>query len=345
MAFFNFPPNPAVGDVYSVGTKSYQWSGSAWVLLAGTGIFTILTATTLKITTTTNATGISTGGALTVAGGAAIAGDLYVGGSIVGIAGGTGGGIGAITGSTASFRFVEVTGGVQASSTVTGDLIVAGGVGIGGNLWLGGTLYSGGSPVLTTASFNQTIQDGVDIDINDIGGGILEFNNISTLQSVTGRGNTTNNSIRITNSTESTATTNGALVVTGGIGVGGRINSESLRIADTVFDSTVQTINTIAATVIDEYSFNQYRSAKYLIQIDEGTTSTARTQVTELLTLASNTGTVHILEYGNVMSSGDLGNFDAMITNTGADIVVRLYFLASDTSTKTVKVLRTAMAK
>jgi hypothetical protein len=185
----------------------------------------------------------------------------------------------------------------------------------------------------------------LDIDIVDVGGGVLQFNNISTLQTVTGRGATTTNVIFLTNTATSTSTTTGALIVSGGVGVGGRINSESLKIADTVFDSTVQTINSIAWTTIDEYSFNQFRTAKYLIQIDEGTTSTARSQVTELLTLATNSGTVYITEYGNIMPYGDLGNFDANIVNAGSDILVRLYFMATDTVPKTVKVLRTAMAK
>lgn len=345
MALFNFPPNPAIGETYTVGSRTYIWNGSAWIIGPSPGSFTTVTGVTLVLTTTANAVSIYNGGALTVAGGAAVAGDLYVGGSIVGISTGTGGGIGAISGGTGTFARVVVTSGVQSYSTMTGALVVNGGMGLSGNLWLGGTLFSGGAPVLTTASFNETIADGVDIDITDIGGGVLEFNNISTLQSVSSRGNSTTFTVNILNTTSSTATNNGALVVAGGVGVGGRVNSESLRIADTIFDSTVQTVNNTLATVIDEFSFNEYRSAKYLVQVSEGTSSTHRCQVTELLTLVSNTGSVIVTEYGSVVTDTDLGNFDAMVTNAGYDTVVRLYFLAVDSTPKTVKVMRTAMAK
>lgn len=345
MSLLQFPPNPTPGQTHVIGTKTYVWNGVAWVVGANAGNFTTVIADKLTLTTTSNAISLSTGGGLTVLGGAAISQDLYVGGSIVGLSTGTGGGIGSITGGTATFARVYVTGGVQATSTLTGDLTVAGGVGIGGDLWLGGTLFSSGDAILTTASFASNVADGVDIDIVDIGGGILEFNSISTLQTVTGRGWTSTNLMHITNSSISTSTQTGALVVNGGVGVGGRVTSESLKIADAVYDSTVKSVNNVLPTVIDEFSFNEYRSAKYLIQIDEGSTSTARCQVTELLTLASNTGTVIVTEYASVYSHVDLGNFDALVTDLGYDIVVRLYFVAADTVPKIVRVLRTAITK
>lgn len=153
--------------------------------------------------------------------------------------------------------------------------------------------------------------------------------------------------VRFLNDTESTSTTTGAVIITGGLGVGKRINSESLRIADTVFDSTVMTVNTLVATVIDTFSFNDYRSAKYVIQIDEGTTSTARCQATEMMLLVTNTGTVNILEYGNIMPDGDLGNFEAAVNVVLGEPIVTLSFISpdADVKPKTVKVLRTAMAK
>jgi hypothetical protein len=344
MALLKFPPNPSVGDNWTVGQKTYSWNGRAWIVAATSATFTDVVASTIKVTSGTNAVS-STTGALQVTGGAAIGGNLYVGGNIIGISTGSGGGVGTISAGTATFTKVIANGGVQATSTTTGDVVISGGIGVGGNMWIGGILYSAGAPVLTTASFNKTLQDGIDIDIVDVGGGVLAFNNISTLQSVTDRGATTTNVIFLTNTTTSTSTTTGALIISGGVGVGGRINSESLKIADTVFDSTVQTVNSVAWTIIDEYSFNQFRSAKYLIQIDEGLGATAKSQVTELLTLATNSGTVFITEYANIMPYGDLGNFDANVVNAGSDNLVRLYFMATDTVPKTVKVLRTAMAK
>jgi hypothetical protein len=97
--------------------------------------------------------------------------------------------------------------------------------------------------------------------------------------------------------------------------------------------------------------FSQYRSAKYLVQIDEGSAINAKCQVTELFLLASNAGQVYLTEYANVMSAGvDLGDFDADVTNTGGgDSIITLYFKPDNNLSITlplnVKVLRTAMAK
>lgn len=347
MGLLNFPQNPSIGDSFTIGNKTYSWNGNAWILgTANTATFSTLVADRLTLTTSTNASSITTGGALTVLGGASIVGDLYLGGNLIGLGGsGGGGGIGDLNANTGSFQKLTVSGGVAAVSTTTGDLVISGGVGIGGDLFIGGILYSGGAPVLTTASFNNTLVDGEDINITDIGGGVLSFANTSTLQTITARGNATSNQLIVTNTLSSTSTTTGAVVIYGGLGVGKRINAESLRITDSIFDSTIQTVNSVIATVIDEFSFNEFRSAKYLVQVDEGTSSTHRCQMTELLTLVSNTGTVVVTEYGSVFTDVDLGNFDALVTSAGSDTVVRLFFIANDAVPKTVKVLRTAMAK
>jgi hypothetical protein len=81
-----------------------------------------------------------------------------------------------------------------------------------------------------------------------------------------------------------------------------------------------------------------------MIQIDEGNVPGSRCQVTELLLLVTNDGTVSITEYGNIFPYGDLGDFDADFQNTGGDQVVSLKFISSDANPKTVKVLRTAMS-
>jgi hypothetical protein len=197
--------------------------------------------------------------------------------------------------------------------------------------------------VLTSSSFAGAVLGGIDIDIVSSTSGtdaVLTWNNVSTLQTVTGRGNTTNRPVFFTTSTESTATTNGAVVITGGLGVGKRINCESLRISDAVFDSTQTLVNTTATTAIDTYSTTQFRSAKYLIQIDEGIGATADFELREILLVADNNGRVWATEYGVVTSNGDLGTFAAEIS--GSDVI--LYFTAYAATDKTIKVLRTGMA-
>jgi len=201
-----------------------------------------------------------------------------------------------------------------------------------------------------------------------------------TLQSITNRGFTTNNSVSFTSEEMSTSTTTGAITVIGGVGIGGalnvgetinitslsassstttgalvvaggvgiggdvwatgRINSESLKIADSVFDSTEVLVNTSLATVIDTYSITEFRSAKYLIQIDDGEGANAEFQVIEILLLIDNSGTVFATEYGMVTSNGELGEFTADVQ---LDNKLRLYFTANEATNKLIRVLRTAM--
>ena len=287
MPILNFPPNPNPGDTWVIGTKTYVWSGTAWLVQSSTVNGTTGTVTTLYVTSTANI-------------------------------------------STSSF-------------TNTGALIVNGGASIGKDIYVGGLIYAKGSLILTTASFNNTPSDGTDIQIVDLGGGILEFNNVSTFQSVTSRGNSTTNVVKFLNATESTSTNSGSLLITGGLGFGKRINSESIQIADTVFDSTKTTVNNTIQYTIDSYLLDQYRSAKYLIQIDEGTTSTARFHSTEIMLTASNTGSAFAVIYGTIVTSGELGAFSKDVTSVMGSTYVNLYFTPVDTIEKTVKVLRIAM--
>lgn len=250
------------------------------------------------------------------------------------------------TGITANTLHLTSTTNVIPQDPTVGTLIVDGGAYFQEDVVIGGFLYLNASPVITTASFSGQADNGVDIQIvqSMTNTGALIFNNISTLQSVTGRGNSTTNYISFLNDTESMSTDTGAVTVLGGLGVGKRINSESLQIADTVFDSTRTDIDQgIMAYLIDSYSLNDYRSSKYFIQIDEGPFSEARFQAMEIMLLATNTGTAVATEYGIISSNGTLGSFSKEVVSEGGGPIVKLYFTPNDTVPKTIKVLRTAM--
>lgn len=226
---------------------------------------------------------------------------------------------------------------------INGGLQVYGGAWIDKDLFVGGVLYSSGQQVLTSSSFAGAVLGGIDIDIVSSTSGtdaVLTWNNVSTLQTVTSRGATTDRVIRFTNTSESTSTNSGAIIISGGVGVAKRVTCESLRIADSVFDSTQTLVNTTATTAIDTYSTTQFRSAKYLIQIDEGIGTNADFELREILLVADNNGRVWATEYGVVTSNGDLGTFAAEIS--GSDVI--LYFTAFTATNKTIKVLRTGMA-
>lgn len=165
MSSLNFPTNPTIGQIHTVGVNSWQWNGSAWI----------------KIDT----------------------GDK-------------------------SFGSLTLTSATQATSPTTGALVVAGGVGIGGDLYVAGTFYAGGDAVLTTSSFAYSVNEGSDIQINlSSSTGALIFSNVSTLQSVTGRGNVTSNQIIISNTVTSTSSNSGALVIAGGVGIGNNLTVQN----------------------------------------------------------------------------------------------------------------------
>ena len=168
MADLNFPQNPAPGDTYSIGNRTWVWNGSGWALQSGivsTNPFIVVSA---QITTTTNST-----------------------------------------------------------STTSGALVVAGGGGFGGDIYAN-KIYSEGSQVVTTGTIGSfgvsAVQAGTDTAVASLPGNIALVWNTSTLQTVTGRGNSTTNPISITNTTPSTGTTTGALTVAGGLGVAGVAN-------------------------------------------------------------------------------------------------------------------------
>jgi len=264
-------------------------------------------------------------------------------------------------GSTTS-NILYVTNEVDSTSTDTGALQVLGGISIAKNLYsdgnftFNGTLsnYITGSLIPTTSNVNlgslespfntlylagETLYVG-STKISEVTPGTISIgeNNTGSIQVGT---------IGVTGLENSTSTTTGALIVAGGVGIGadvwveGRINSESLKIADSVFDSTLVNINTTGTVVIDTYSIDSFRSAKYLIQIDEGTGVEADFQVIEILLLADNNGTVYATEYALVTSNGEMGEFTADIQ---IDNNVRLYFTPFYETEKIIRVLRTGMS-
>ena len=382
MSNLNFPTTGLVPNVttYTIGTKTYVWTGVAWAIQKqNSQTIGNFTATTATISGGTISTSTSTG-ALTVNGGLGVSGGVNIGttstiggaeiittstvnlysrqtvitaGTDTAVAITTSGNVSSIliwntsTLQTVTDRGNTTTNSISILNTSTatsfnsGALTVAGGVGIGGDLWVNRDIYANAKLVITTATLYKYFHSGTDISVvvSATDRSIL-INNISTLQSVTERGTTTTNMVFFANTTNSTSSSTGAVVISGGLGVAGRINSESIQIADAIMDSGQVRINTTNTTEVDSYPADQYRTAKYLIQIDDGTGAGAQFESLEIMLLVDNNQNVVATEYGAVRTSGPLGEFAADVQN---DNLVRLYFTAYNPTNKILKIFRTTM--
>jgi len=191
---------------------------------------------------------------------------------------------------------VDINDVTNATSTTTGALTVAGGVGIEKDVWVGGQLYVNGSPVLTSATFVTP-----------------------TLQSVTTAGATTDRAISFTNTTSSTSTTTGALTVAGGVGIGGNLNvGQVVNVGGNsqVAAATVSATST-STLVVDSFALATYRSAKYFVQIEDG----SNFHVTEIAVFHNGTN-VYMNEYGTFFNSTELGVFDAAVNGSNIELSV-----------------------
>ena len=115
---------------------------------------------------------------------------------------------------------LKVTDTTQSSSTTTGALIVTGGVGIGKKLFIAGDTKISETTAATSKDTGALIVDGgIGIEKDIFGGDSLDVvNDINVGSAATIAGVT-----KITDNTSSTSTSTGAVVITGGLGVGGDV--------------------------------------------------------------------------------------------------------------------------
>ena len=122
------------------------------------------------------------------------------------------GSVGSTTGTTTTFVISNLT---SSTSTATGALQVQGGAGIAGDLYVGGNIYG-------------------------LGGQAIGSNSTGTTSTFT-----------ILNTTSSTSTSTGALVVRGGVGIGQDVNiGGSLSVGSTASSGSITGVNSIVATNI-----------------------------------------------------------------------------------------------
>jgi hypothetical protein len=137
--------------------------------------------------------------------------------------------------------------------------------------------------------------------------------------------------ISFTNATNTTGTGTGAIQVDGGVSVdqdvwiGGNVTLEGDIIDSIALTGTVQTtIETTALTAIDNFLSATYRSARYLVQISQGSSY----QVSEISVIHDGT-TAYSTEYSVLETSGELG---ILSTDVNAGSVRLLVVMASSVS-------------
>jgi hypothetical protein len=153
--------------------------------------------------------------------------------------------------------------------------------------------------------------------------------------------------LKIYGTTNSTSTNSGALQVSGGIGVSNNLvvggNITVGQTTNSVVVPALYSNNTVLASYtspvltntnpvnLDQYIKNDYRTARYTIQIVDG----SNIHITEIM-LTHDTTNAYINEYGIITNNGELGVFSATIDSTN----VTLTFTPSTVSSMIIKVVR-----
>jgi hypothetical protein len=159
-----------------------------------------------------------------------------------------------VVSTTGTFQTIRVLSTASDSVTLAGGMTVT-------NSVVAGSVYDSGVRVISTINVGAGLAEttstgptvtltntgvlsaaaGTDISINTSTGDIT-ISNVSTLQSVVGRGNTSSIPISITSSNASTTSDTGALTVLGGVGIGGAVH------AGAIYDTGLRVVT--SATVV-----------------------------------------------------------------------------------------------
>ena len=294
----------------------------------------------------------SSSGAFIVTGGVGISGNTNIGGTL-NVAGQST--LNAVTATAVTATSLTVSGQSILNAT-TATAFTATSINVSGTLNVSGlsTLAA-----LTATSFTATSSN---IIGNESVGGTFSVVGQSTLGALTATvftatsaniigAETVGGILTVNNTTDSSLPINGSIVTQGGVGVGKSIVAGgSLTVGLTTSSSVVPAIysnNSIYASytsgsistnsqqTLDNYSATTYRTAKYLVQIVDGT----KIHVEEILVFHDGTN-VYISEYAIASTNGELGSFNATIGSS----TITLNFTPNYTpSAMVIKVIRTAI--
>jgi carbonic anhydrase/acetyltransferase-like protein (isoleucine patch superfamily) len=336
-------------------------------------IYVGTTATIAGITFHNNTTptlASATAGAVQTTGGVGIAKDLYVGttatlaGSLAvtgfsSLSGGATLSAATVTNALVVTGYTSLNGGATISAaTVTNTLSVTGrtsltDVNVSQTLTATNLVVSGTATLPSTVTLSNLTVTNLTVTNNETVGNNLSVANLFTSTGAATFGSTIGvTGIATFNSTQdSNATNNGSIVTLGGVGIAKNL---VVGTAVTVGSASTQTvvpaiysnnslyssytsgyITTNSVISLDTYSASAYRTAKYIVQIVDGT----KIHVEEILVFHDGTN-VYLTEYAIATSQGELGTFDASLG--GGTVTVN--FTANYTPTSmTIKLNRTTI--
>jgi len=289
----------------------------------------------LVVSSSTVSTSTSTGG-LTVTGGVGIGGSLFTGSSTADSISGVVLNNGVITtGSWSATAITAFYGGTGNTSYTLGDLLVGAGstfikLPVGINSYVLGADSSRPSGVGWTSVTPLTISDtppaspkNADLWFNSLDGGLLVYySDVDTNQWVEialGSGIDLTQPVHITNTTASTSTTTGALIVDGGAGFASTIYAPVISINE-IYDqisSTLTTSSTTADQVAMSLGSTVYRTLKLNVQMTSSTSYHSQ----EILMVHDGT-LVYMTEYAIVNNGSILSTFDADISGGNIRLLV-----------------------
>lgn len=358
------------GDIYTNNTTfslvnttatTVNFAGATTALTIGatTGYTQIRNATTVTSTTAASSTntgalqvvgGVGVGGALYVGGNTVLTGDIAVNGgdittnqttfnlinataTTVNIAGaGTAVTIGATTGYTEIRNATTVTNTTNSTSTNTGALQVQGGVGVANSVWIGGALRVIGASTLNNVSAAVTTATQLTVNGTASVSGIIYANDISNANAVNNGSIQTLGGIGVTKDVfvGGTITAGATQATTTGTVVNGFFSNNSL-----IASFTSNVITGTAQVNLDFWSSTNYRSARYFVQITDG----SNVHVSEI-SLFHDGVKAYINEYGIATNNGQLGSFDA--TLGAGNVTVK--FTPTGATAMTIKMVRTTIS-
>jgi len=210
---------------------------------------------------------------------------------------------------------------------IAGYLNVSNYLNVGSNLYIKNSGYINNAEIITTSTVKQYTINGIragtdTVAVKNTSTGEVTVWNTSTLQSVTRRGSTTSFAISILNNSPSDDILTGALVVSGGVGIGGALNVSSINAVGVITAEAMYVDDSRVITEATQLGVSSLNDLIGALTISAGTDNNIIN--TDTLITISNTSTLQsVTSRGSSTSAviSIINNSSSTSTNTGALVV------------------------